>query len=68
MDRHQMLRAYSHYKKMAIEAKEETKKVEVSRRKYTALRSVLGTNTSDDSLLTNDFSKRKYIQLKPKAE
>ena len=55
MDRHQILRAYSNYKKEVIKAKEETRKIEAF-------------TTSSDSLVTNDFSKRKYIKLEQKAK
>lgn len=66
MDRHQMLKAYNHYKKMAIKARQESKKNVVLTRKYTTLVSK-NVETNVEDINTEGFSKRKYIVLNPKA-
>lgn len=62
MDRHKVLRAYSYYKKLALQLQQTVNKTPT--RNYTALRSV----ASEDSLLTGDFSGRKYTPLTKKAK
>lgn len=66
MDRHQILKVYSYYKKIAIQARQESKKNIVPTRKYTTLTSKkIETNIEDINI--EGFSKRKYIKLNPKA-
>lgn len=66
MDRHQMLKVYNNYKKIAIQARQESKKNVIPTRRYTMLTSKK-VETNIEDINTEGFAKRKYIKLNPKA-
>lgn len=64
MDRHKMLKTLNEYKKIALQLQRPKRKSRGMIRIYRKLNFI---NPEDESFIQGDFTNRKYIQLKRKA-